>query len=40
MGIKQENEITMKVNCAISEPCQILEDKGFTVIELDKIIKG
>ena len=25
MGIKQENEITMKVNCGISELCGILE---------------
>ena len=31
MGIKQENEITMKVNCGISELCKILEDKGFKV---------
>ena len=33
MGIKQENEITMKVNCVISELCKILEDKGFTVVD-------
>ena len=33
MGIKQENEITMKVNCGISELCKILEDKGFTVLD-------
>ena len=33
MGIKQENEITMKVNCGISELCKILEDKGFKVID-------
>ena len=32
MGIKQENEITMKVNCEISELCRILEDKGFKVV--------
>lgn len=33
MGIKQENEITLKVNCSISELCRILEDKGFKVID-------
>ena len=33
MEIKQENEITMKVNCGISELCKILEDKGFTVLD-------
>ena len=33
MEIKQENEITLKVNCSISEPCRILEDKGFKVID-------
>ena len=33
MGIKQENEITMKVNCGISELCKILEDKGFKVVD-------
>ena len=33
MGIKQENEITMKVNCEIKELCRILEDKGFKVID-------
>ena len=33
MGIKQENEITMKVNCGIKELCQILEDKGFKVVD-------
>ena len=33
MGIKQENEITLKVNCSISELCTILEDKGFKVID-------
>ena len=34
MGIKQENEITMKVNCGISELCKILEDNGFKVVDL------
>ena len=33
MEIKQENEITMKVNCGISELCKILEDKGFKVVD-------
>ena len=33
MGIKQENEITMKVNCEISKLCRILEDKGFKVVD-------
>lgn len=33
MGIKQENEITLKVNCSIIELCRILEDKGFKVID-------
>ena len=33
MGIKQENEITMKVNCKTSELCKILEDKGFKVVD-------
>ncbi len=33
MGIKQENEITMKVNCGINELCRILEDKGFKVVD-------
>ena len=33
MGIKQENEITMKVNCGISELCKILEDKWFKVVD-------
>ena len=33
MGIKKENEITMKVNCGISELCKILEDKGFKVVD-------
>ena len=33
MGIKQENKITMKVNCGISELCKILEDKGFKVVD-------
>lgn len=33
MGIKQENEITMKVNCGIKELCKILEDKGFKVVD-------
>ena len=33
MGIKQENEITMKVNCGIKELCRILEDKGFKVVD-------
>ena len=33
MGIKQENEITMKVNCGINELCRILEDKGFKIVD-------
>ena len=33
MGIKQENEITIKVTCGISELCKILEDKGFRVVD-------
>lgn len=33
MGIKQENEITLKVNCGINELCEILEDKGFLVVD-------
>ena len=33
MGIKQENEITMKINCGINELCRILEDKGFKVVD-------
>ena len=33
MGIKQENEITMKVNCGIKELCRILEDKVFKVVD-------
>ena len=33
MGIKQENEITMKVNCGINELYRILEDKGFKVVD-------
>ena len=33
MGIKQENEITMKINCGISDLCKILEDKGFKVAD-------
>ena len=33
MGRKQENEITMKVNCGIKELCKILEDKGFKVVD-------
>ena len=33
MGIKQENEITMKVNCGINKLCRILEDKGFKVVD-------
>ena len=33
MGVKQENEITMKVNCGIKELCRILEDKGFKVVD-------
>lgn len=33
MGIKQENEITLKVNCGINELCEILEDKGFKVVD-------
>ena len=33
MGIKKENEITMKVNCGIEELCRILEDKGFKVVD-------
>ena len=37
MGIKQENEITMKVNCGISELCKILEDKGFKVVDRFKM---
>ena len=37
MGIKQENEITMKVNCGISELYKILEDKGFKVVDRFKM---
>lgn len=33
MGIKQENEITMKVNCSIKELCLILENRGFTIVD-------
>ena len=33
MGIKQENEITMKVNCETKELCKILEDKGFKIVD-------
>ena len=33
MGIKQENEITVKINCEIHELCSILEDKGFHVVD-------
>ena len=33
MGIKQENEITMKINCGINELCRFLEDKGFKVVD-------
>ena len=33
MGIKQENEITMKVICGIKELCKILENKGFKIID-------
>ena len=33
MGIKQDNEITMKVNCSINELCTILENKGFKIID-------
>lgn len=33
MGIKQENEITMKVNCNINELCMILENKGFKIVD-------
>ena len=33
MGIKQENEITMKVNCEMKELCKILEDKGFKIVD-------
>lgn len=33
MGIKQENEITMKVNCEMKELCEILEDKGFKIVD-------
>ena len=33
MGMKQENEITMRVICSIDELCTILENKGFKVID-------
>lgn len=33
MGIKQENEITMKIKCEINELCTILENKGFQVVD-------
>lgn len=33
MGIKQENEITMKVNCEMKELCEILEHKGFKIVD-------
>ena len=33
MGINQENEITMKVNCETKELCKILEDKGFKIVD-------
>ena len=33
MGIKQENEITMKVNCEMIELCEILEHKGFKIVD-------
>lgn len=32
MGIKQENEITVKIKCEPNELCTILENKGFKVI--------
>ena len=33
MGIKQDNEITMKVNCEMKELCEILEHKGFKIVD-------
>lgn len=33
MGIKQENEITMKLKCDVNELCMILENKGFKVVD-------
>ena len=33
MGIKQENEITMKVNCNMDELCMILENKWFKIVD-------
>ncbi len=32
MGIKQENEITVKIKCEINELCNILEKNGFKVV--------
>lgn len=37
MGIKQENEITMKINCEVNELCTILENKGFKVVDKFKM---
>lgn len=33
MVIKQENEITMKINCGIKELCTILENKEFKIVD-------
>ncbi len=33
MGIKKENEITVKIKCEINELCTILENKGFNIVD-------
>lgn len=33
MGTKQENEITIKIECETNELCTILEKKGFNVVD-------
>ena len=33
MGIKKENEITVKIKCEINELCTILENKGVNIVD-------
>ena len=33
MSIKEENEITVKIDCDINEFCKILESNGFNIVE-------
>lgn len=33
MSVKEENEITVKINCDINKFCTILENKGFNIVE-------